>query len=130
MLHQSDKILLVCSEGCEEVEDCLRRAGWVVTKVSDGGRAVHKIRRESFHTAVLVSTGKDMDLVETVLNLTDIKPATPIIVVVDPGTFEGSGMAQGVLSRAIPKLSVLTTTEFHNHLDRMAGQERQTEKAQ
>ncbi len=114
--HQFGKTLLVCSEGCAEVERHLANAGCLLTKVRDGNKALRKIRREIFDTAILLSTGKQMDLVETILNLRDIRPSMPMIVLIDPANSEPSAAARAIIARAIPEVPVFTVTEFQTCL--------------
>ena len=130
VLCRSNRILLVCSESCEGLEKCLTHAGCSVTKVSDGDRAVDRIRRGIFDSAVLVSTGKEMDLVETILNLRDINPTIQIIVVIDPANREPNETARGIISQAVPKVSMFTIAELQTHPDLVESQERRTIKAQ
>ena len=125
MVRGFDRTLLVCSETCEAVKKCLTSAGCIVTKVSDGGRAVYKIRRGIFDAVVLVSTGKEMDLVETILNLKNIKPSIQMIVIIDPANTERNAIAAPVIAQAIPTVPVFTLAEFQTHLASIGGEEEQ-----
>ena len=100
------KTLLVCSESWDAVEKCLSRAGCAVTKVRDGDRAINKIRRKIFDTAVVVSTGKKMDLAETVFNLRDIRSSMEIVIVTDRA--DASESVIGKIAATVPKTITLT----------------------
>ena len=78
------KIMLVCSKPAEEVEKCLRSAGGEIVAVNDGEAAISQAQRATFNLAVLVSTGKTMDLAETVFNLRDISASMRIIIIDEP----------------------------------------------
>ena len=71
-----------------------------------------------------------MDLVETILNLRDINPATPIIVAVDPLRKEPNENARGIISQAVPKVSMLTIAELQAHPDWVGSEEHQIKKAE
>ena len=56
-------------------------AGGEIVTVNDGEAAIIQAQHASFKMAVLVSTGKTMELAETVFNLRDISLSMPILIV-------------------------------------------------
>ena len=127
MLHHFKKTLLVCADSCEEVEQCLTRAGCIVTKVSNGGQAVYRIRREIFDAAVLVSTGKEMDLAETVFNLRDIRSSTEIVIVTDCADASGSVIKK--IAATVPNTITLNLHGLEVLLEAFRTQAQGTTKA-
>jgi hypothetical protein len=88
---------LISSGNCPDVEGCLVAKGYSVVRAATGGEAVSQTRRGAFDAAVIVSTGREMGLVETVLNLRDIRQAMPIIVVLNRHVFGESEFLTGSL---------------------------------
>ncbi|HXF77127.1 MAG TPA: hypothetical protein VNN13_13590 [Methylomirabilota bacterium] len=114
-LRQSQKTLLVCAENCPEIERRLIAAGCAITKVADGDSAIGQVHREMFDAAVLVSTGDDMDLVETALNLTDIRSAMTIVIVSDRTGATDSVL--GKLTATVPNAIQIRLRELDALLD-------------
>jgi PleD family two-component response regulator len=111
------RILLVCSRRCAEVEARLAKIGCRLKKVRDGNQALDTVRHHSFDTAILLSTGEQMDLVETILNLRDIRPSMPVIVLIDPLSSEPSANVQAILARAIPEIPIFTLSQLRTRMD-------------
>lgn len=83
-----------------------------MTRVDQSAAAVNRARHESLDAAVLISTGPEMDLAETALNLRDVNPSIAIIFVADrQGCDEEAGLTDAIV-HAIPKARVLTTIEL------------------
>jgi hypothetical protein len=114
-LSKLDKIMLVCSEACDEVEKCLLGAGCWVVKLNSGEAAISRAQRENFDTAVLVSTGKAMDLAETVLNLRDVNESMQIVVVTEPGTIRNDFFRKALVAHPVPGTQLLTVAQIESH---------------
>lgn len=115
------KTLLVCTGRRADVENQLVSFGCRLTKVRGGDEALRTIRHERFDTTILLSTGGQMDLVETILNLRDIRPSMPVIVLIDPASVEPNDAAQAIIAHAIPEVTFLSLSEFHKHPDSTGG---------
>ena len=120
-LSSLGKIMLVCSDPCDEVEKCLLSAGCWVVKVKDGETAVSQARRDIVDAVVLVSTGKGMDLAETVFNLRDISRSMQIIIVADQSGVAQSPVPRETLARLTPNTQVLTMAELATQLAQLEG---------
>ena len=118
---ESKKILLVCSRECTRVEKHLRHAGYSVTKVGEGTAAIERAKHQPLNAAVLISTGGEMDLAETALNLKDVNPAVEIIVVVGSHNAGEKATQTAAIVRALPKTSVVTISEFDRCLASVTG---------
>lgn len=99
------KALLVCAKGCPEVEEWISKAAGAVTRVCEGTNAVSKARREFFDLTVLVSTGDEMDLAETVFNLRDLKDSMEIIIVADCS--DASETTIGTIAKTVPNIIIV-----------------------
>jgi hypothetical protein len=99
--------MLVCSNPADEVEHCLRATRSEIIAVNDGEAAISEAQRASFDIAVLVSTGKAMDVTETVFNLRDISPSMQIIVIAEEHDIEPGAPAQ-MIAHACPNTLALT----------------------
>ena len=81
MKRKSRKIMVVCSDLSDALKTELNYDGWLVIWAFDANSAIAKVRRERFDLAVLISTGQEMDITETLFNLRDIRQSMPIAVV-------------------------------------------------
>jgi len=81
MTSISRRVMIVGSEVIEELETQLMGNGWAVLWVYDAKSAIAKVRRERFDLVVLISTGKEMDVMETFFNLADIRKTLPVVFV-------------------------------------------------
>jgi len=79
--QKTRKAMIVCSDLSNTLKAHLDCDGWRVIWAYDGATAIAKVRRERFDLAVLISTGTEMDITETLFNLRDIRQSMPIAVV-------------------------------------------------
>jgi len=104
------KIMLVCSKPSGQVEKCLRTAGGDIVTVNDGEAAIIQAQHANFDMAVLVSTGKTMDLAETVFNLRDISSSMPILIIDER---HGADESQAeIIAHAAPNTRALTVHDL------------------
>ena len=75
------RALIVCSEPCPAVEQQLGIAGYEYVEEPSGESAVERVQVEMFDAAIVVSTGRNMDPLETVFNLRDLARSMLILMV-------------------------------------------------
>jgi hypothetical protein len=110
------RVLLVCAADCSELEARLVRGGCFTTRVNNGAEAIVRAKHESIDTALLVSTGKEMDAAETALNLSDINSSLQIIIIVQRKHHEQQIAQMDVIQHAIPRTRILTVQELGHYL--------------
>ena len=113
--HVAQRILETQRQGCRVVAVVSAMAGVTDELLRLGhGVAPEPTKRE---LDILLSTGEQMDLVETILNLRNIRPEMPVIVLVDPASSEPNAAARSIIARAIPEIAIFTLSEFQAHLN-------------
>jgi len=119
------KIMVVCSDFNDNLATDSARDGWRLIWVYDGKTAISKVRREKFDMIVLLSTGKEMDVTETLLNLRDIRESMPIVVVTEPHEVEKSL----VPNLTLPNAKVLSVQGLGNLIESLKDETPHEEKA-
>lgn len=112
-----EKVMLIGGEIPRGLIDIFRTSRSKVLTVPDGKMAVSRAHREIFDAAVVVSTGEEMDVAETVFNLRDISSSMELIIVSDHRDTSGSAVPQETLVRFVPNARVMTTQELKRHFD-------------
>ena len=114
--QEARRILLVGSDTSHDVEKQFVKADCHVVKTNAGPAAVAYAKHNSFSAAVLMSTGREMDLAETALNLSDIQPSLEIIILVDRTPDQEMEAQADAVLRAIPKSRRLTKSDLKSYL--------------
>jgi hypothetical protein len=109
-------ILLVCAGRSSAVENRLTTLGCQVTRATDGASALSLTRRQSFDAAVLISTGTEMDITETALNLRDISSLMPIFILVDKAAARRKGPSTAPVADLIPRTYALRIKDLSKYL--------------
>ena len=111
-----NRVLLVSTGRCQEVEDLLKSARCAVVKASNGSDALSRARREKLDGIFLVSSTPDMDLAETALNLRDIHPALPMVMITGGERDKEETDRSAAVLCAIPEVRVLAKNELNSYL--------------
>ncbi|MGN6735303.1 MAG: hypothetical protein ACTHMB_25535, partial [Candidatus Binatia bacterium] len=78
--------------------------------------AIARAQQEFFDAALLISTGEEMDLAETVFNLSDVSGATELIILSDQTNTATSPISKELLAELVSSASVMTTQDLQSHL--------------
>jgi len=110
------KIMLVGSEIPAGLNRMLSEANAKVRHVSDGQAAIACAQHEMFDAVLLISTGDEMDLAETMFNLSDVNGAGELIILSDQTDTMNSAIPKEALAELVSSASVMTTEEFHGRI--------------
>ena len=94
----------------------LSEANAKVRHVSDGQAAIACAQHEMFDAVLLISTGDEMDLAETMFNLSDVNCAGELIILSDQTDTMNSAIPKEALAELVSSASVMTTEEFHGRI--------------
>jgi len=112
-----EKIMLIGMEIPDQLVELILDAGSSVTTLPSRKTAVSRAHREMFDAAVIISTGEEMDLAETVFNLRDVNSSMQLIIVSDRADANESAIPKEALVRLVPNTKVMTAQELKRHLE-------------
>lgn len=112
-----EKIMLVGANIPDPLIELLLDTGSSVTKLAGGKTAVAHAHREMFDAAIIVSTGDEMDLAETVFNLRDINSSMQVIILSDCADAKEAAIPTEAVVRFVPKAKVMSIQELKLYLD-------------
>ena len=112
-----EKIMVIGSEIPQPLNAIFQAATSRVINVPDGKMAVSRAQHEMFDAAILISTGEEMDLAETVLNLRDISGSMELIIMSDQSITIKSAVPKETLASFVSNATVMTTQELEKHLN-------------
>ncbi len=110
-----EKIMLIGLEIPDPLMELLIDTKCSVTILPNGKAAVARAHREMFDAAIIVSTGEEMDLAETIFNLRDVNGSMQVIIVSDRAD-EGA-IPKEALVRLVPNTQVMTAQGLKRHLE-------------
>ena len=108
--------MLVGSEIPAGLNRMLSEANAKVRHVSDGQAAIACAQHEMFDAVLLISTGDEMDLAETVLNLSDINQSMELIIVSAQPLSRDSAVPADTLVELLPNAIVMGLRDLKKHL--------------
>lgn len=111
------KLMLVGSKIPPPLMDLLLDSRSRVTRIPSGKAAVSHAHREMFDAAIIVSTGDEMDVAETIFNLHDVNSAMQFILVSDRTKASEPEIPNDSLERVVPNTKVMTLQELKIYLD-------------
>ena len=112
-----EKIMVIGAEIPQSLNALFQAATSRITRIPDGKMAVSRVQQEMFDAAILISTGEEMDLAETVLNLRDITGSMELIIVSDQANTIKSAVPKETLASLVSNATVMTTRELEKHLN-------------
>ncbi len=109
--------MLVGSQIPNQLLQVILDTGASVTTLPSGKTAVSHAHHEIFDAAIIVSTGEEMDLAETVFNLRDVNSSMQVIIVAGHADANEGAISKEALVRLVPNTKVMTAQELKTHLE-------------
>ena len=105
------------------MEKALANSGSVVVIARDGATAISQARAELFDAAVLVSTGREMGLAATALNLRAVRVSMPIVIATGLVEAGETNRRREMVASLIPNTKLLDVAGFASFFRELAEME-------